>query len=238
MREITVSSYLAKTARKKAFQAGLVISMPLAFTILCWGLEIYVLMPVGFVSILVSVVLCEKLCQSMGVIRRGMQGEDILRSHLKALSLDDQYTAFYNLPIYHENGHISDIDCVLVGPSGLYAFEIKHHNGFIYRRNGAWLQVKVGRRGTPYRGSLTDPSVQLSKNIVKLKKYLEAETKSSMWIHGAIIFTNPNVVLNVDRQPRIPAMQVGEFHSYLNECVKRKIHDMTGIEMALQKLVA
>ena len=87
------------------------------------------------------------------------------------LGLSDDYTAYYNLPL-NGNGRASDIDCILVGPSGLFVFEVKHHHGLILYRNGVWARIKVGRRGTLYRGQLGDPSGQLYRNIRKLKELL------------------------------------------------------------------
>ena len=96
-------------------------------------------------------------------------------------------------PPFERQRKASDIDCILVGPSGLFVFEVKHHHGLIlYRnriwsglkwadrellclyiyRNGVWARIKVGRRGTLYRGQLGDPSGQLYRNIRRLKELL------------------------------------------------------------------
>ncbi len=127
----------------------------------------------------------------------GMRGERVLRDHLHLLGLSDEYIAYYNLPI-KDNGRISDIDCILVGPSGLFVFEVKHHHGLIFYRNGIWAQLKVGRRGNPYAGRLGDPSGQLSRNIRRLKGVLQQADSHSLWLHGTIAFTNPRATLDIE----------------------------------------
>jgi hypothetical protein len=56
--------------------------------------------------------------------------------------LSDEYTAYYNFPVNGDGG-IFDIDYILVGPSGVYVFEVKHHHGLILHRNGNWARIKV-----------------------------------------------------------------------------------------------
>jgi len=95
---------------------------------------------------------------------------------------------------------------VLVGPSGLFVFEVKHHRGLIFHRNGIWAQIKAGRGGSPYAGHLGDPSGQLSRNIRYLKDRLERAGLNTPWIQGAIVFTNPRSVLDIDGLRRIKAI--------------------------------
>jgi hypothetical protein len=112
------------------------------------------------------------------------------------------------------NGRTSDIDCVLVGPSGLFVFEAKHHHGLILYRNGMWGRVKVGRRGTLYRGQLGNPSGQLYRNIRKLKELLGHT--DGLWLHGAVVFTNPQAVLDIEGLRWVRAIAVQDLNQILS----------------------
>ena len=114
------------------------------------------------------------------------------------------------------NGGIFDIDCILVGPSGLFVFEVKHHHGLILYRNRTWARIKVGRRGTPYRGQLGNPSHQLSRNIRKLKELLRNANSDDLWLHGAIVFTNPRATLDIEGLRWVKAVAVKDLKQVLS----------------------
>ena len=59
------------------------------------------------------------------ITKQGVIGEEILKKQLRSI-LPDEYTAIYNIPV---NGE--DINCFVMGPHGVYAFEVKHYNGVI-----------------------------------------------------------------------------------------------------------
>ena len=96
----------------------------------------------------------------------GLKGEDALRGHLREI-LTDEHTVLYNVPV--EKG---DIDCIIIGPDGLYAIEAKNHKGVITYADSSWKQVKRSRNGSFHTGSLKNPSFQLIGNIKWLKGYL------------------------------------------------------------------
>ena len=82
-----------------------------------------------------------------------------------------------------------DTDCILLGPGGLFVFEVKHYNGYTVCMDGRWRRRKVGRRGTVYRGRIGSPSGQLTRNVVSLKEWIERASKAP-WIEGYVVFTN------------------------------------------------
>jgi hypothetical protein len=164
--------------------------------------------------------------------RCGIRGEQILRAHLLASGLGDDYTAYYNLPL-NGRGKVSDIDCILVGPSGLFVFEVKHHHGFILYRNGIWARIKAGRMGTLYRGQLGDPSGQLYRNIRKLKELLGRT--DGLWLNGAIVFTNPRAVLDAEGLRWVKAIAVQDVNQILS---KRAILSAEQIDSINSRLAA
>ncbi len=195
MKEVFFSDYLEKQAKKSlvACVASAVVAMSLVLTGVAIGAAIIL------VSGLVAVVMALFVAATRGPVytayRCGMRGEQVLRAHLLSSGLGDHYTAYYNLPL-NGNGRNSDIDCVLVGPSGPFVFEVKHHHGLIFYRNGVWARIKMGRKGTLYRVQLGDPGAQLYRNIRKLKEMLGHT--DGFWFHGAVVFTNPQAVLDIE----------------------------------------
>jgi len=106
------------------------------------------------------------------IARQGVKGENTLRKVLKN-ALSDEYTGIFNVPAI-----AGDIDCVLVGPLGVYAIDAKHHKGTITYAYGGWNQLKVGRGGTAYHGKIGNPSRQMMGHIHFLKGLLQEGHRS------------------------------------------------------------
>ena len=187
MKEVFFSDYLWKQARKSL--AACVASAVVAMTLLLAGITtgVAVILVSGMIAVVVTLFVAATRGSVYTAYRCGIRGEQVLRAHLLSSGLDDDHTAYYNLPL-NSNGKTSDIDCVLVGPSGVFIFEVKHHNGLILYRNGVWARIKVGRRGALYQGQIGDPSGQLCRNIRRLKELL-GHTEG-LWFNGAVVFTN------------------------------------------------
>ena len=143
----------------------------LALLVVGTAARVTTLIASGAIAFMVAIFVVARYGPIYSTHRCGIDGERILRARLLSSGLSDEYTAYYNVPMNHGSG-ISDVDCILVGPSGMYLFEVKHHHGLILHRNGNWARIKVGHRGTPYRGQVGDPSRQLSRNIRNLKELL------------------------------------------------------------------
>lgn len=214
MREVFLSNHLQKEANKNlricVLWAGfalmllaLGIATGLAFVIK-WGTGAVVV--AGFIVI--------KHGPTYATYRCGISGERILRNQLRSLNLSDEYTAHYNLTT-NGNGKAFDIDCILVGPLGLYVFEVKNHSGLIFYRDGIWAQIKV-RRGAPYAGHLKDPSGQLFRNIRILKTLLAQDDTNALWLRGAIVFTSPRAALDIDGLRWIKAIPVKDLGRILS----------------------
>ncbi len=215
MKEVFFSDYLQKKARKSLAAclawAGIALTLLLAAT----TTGIAIILVSGMVTIVIALFVAATRGPVYTAYRCGIHGEQVLRAHLLASELGEGYTAYYNL-LLNNKGKASDIDCVLVGPSGVFVFEVKHHSGVILYRNGGWARIKIGRRGTLYRGQLGDPSGQLYRNIRKLKELLGQAQTDGPWLHGAIVFTNPRAVLDVEGLRWIRAIGVKDLNQILS----------------------
>jgi hypothetical protein len=235
MREVFLSNHLQKEANKNLricllwavftlMLLALGIATGLAFVII-WGTGALVV--AGFIVI--------KHGPTYATYRCGISGERILRNQLRSLNLSDEYTAYYNLSL-NGNGKAFDIDCILVGPVGLYVFEVKHHAGLIFYRDGIWAQIKVGRRAHPYAGHLKDPCGQLLRNIRKLKALLGQDDSNALWLPGAIVFTSPRAVLDIDGLRWIKAIPVKSLGHILSKRMILSAQQICSVNSRLSSL--
>jgi hypothetical protein len=214
MKEVFLSDYLQKKAKTSllACVAWAMVAMILLVAGIATGVAFIVIS--GMAATMVTLFVAASDGPTYVAYRCGIRGEQILRAHLLALGLGDEYTAYYNLPL-NGNGRSSDIDCVLVGPSGFFVFETKHHHGLILYRDGIWSRIKMGRQGTLYRGQLGDPSGQVHRNIRKLKELLGRT--DGLWLHGAVVFTNPQAVLDIEGLRWVRAIAVQDLDQTLSK---------------------
>ena len=232
MKEVFFSDYLQKKAKESLLAC--LVSAVVAMILLLAGIATHIVFIVvsGMAASMVTLFVVASRGPVYAAYRCGIRGEQILRAHLLAWGLGNDYTAYYNLPL-NGNGKASDIDCILVGPSGLFVFEVKHHHGLILYRNGTWSRIKVGRQGTLYRGQLGDPSGQLYRNIGRLKELLGR--KDGLWLNGAIVFTNPRAVLDVEGLRWVKAVAVQDLNHILS---KRAILSAEQIDSINSRLAA
>lgn len=144
-------------------------------------------------------------------LEAGIQGENSLKNRLKQM-LSDEYIALFNLPLPRGG----DIDCFLVGPTGAYLFDVKHHKGYILYCNGEWNQMKVGRRGKAYEvENFRDPSSQVKRGILEVKRWLK-EKGVNLWIEGVVVFTNPQVKVFSEDIEGIKVVKIDELETVFN----------------------
>ena len=107
---------------------------------------------------------------------QGLRGEDVVANSLK--KLPEVYSVFADAII---EGKSSNIDFVLVGPTGVYAIEVKSHRGQI-GFNGLEL--------TRY-GELLEKDFlkQVKSEALSLHNYLKDELKVDIYIKPVIVFS-------------------------------------------------
>lgn len=236
MKEVFCSDYLQKKAKKSLVTC--VAWAAAAMTVLLAGIVTGVAFIVvsGVVATIVALFVAATRGSVYTAYRCGIRGEHVLRAHLLSSGLNGDYAAYYNVPL-NGNGRISDIDCVLVGPSGLFVFEVKHHRGLILYRNGIWSRIKVGRRGTLYRGQFGDPSGQLYRSIRKLNELLGRARTDGLWLRGIIVFTNPRAVLDIEGLRWVKAIAVKDLEQSLSKKTVLSAEQANSINTRLAALV-
>lgn len=157
----------------------------------------------------------------------GLAGQQLLPRFLAGL--DDSYYLLTNLKL---PGRGDDIDHVLVGPTGLFALEVKHHRGRIFVRDGEWIQTKTSRGGRLQpEVSMRDPVQQLKRNVDYLRSCINRTDpalgrRTRLWIEGAVVFTHPEAQVDLPETLRstlpFPVLRGHDLPSYISGHVPRQ----------------
>ena len=136
-------------------------------------------------------------------LRAGLRGQDRIPEILA--NLGDDYYLLNNLKL---PGRADDVDHMVIGPNGIFAFEAKNHRGHIFWRAGQWYQEKVSRRGRLQpEEPIRDPSQQLKRNVDYLRSCINQTNpglsrRTRLWIEGAAVFTHPAVHVDLPQSVR------------------------------------
>ncbi|WP_445367797.1 NERD domain-containing protein [Methylomonas sp. BW4-1] len=132
----------------------------------------------------------ERLEKQINNHRLGQEGENNVVDRMRHL-LDGNWYLFRNIVLPGQNK--SDIDAVLVGPSGLWALEVKTFNGqyrvigdeWRYKKNQTWKPVK------------SDPTRQAVNNAKRLSDFISNNSQIKVWVTPVVVWANPESTLTV-----------------------------------------
>lgn len=122
----------------------------------------------------------------------GKKGEELFKEYIEKI-FDDSYYCFLGIPLGDQ-----DIDCLMICPKGIFAFEVKHYNGVITYNESGWQRTKIGREGGLYEGYIGQPEKQISSAIYKLKQ----QTGIKEFIQAVVVFTNSDLLLKIEKKPQ------------------------------------
>lgn len=139
------------------------------------------------------------LVRNAAIKQAGKEGENATGSLLAQLPAS--YTVIMNAVVTYD-GKSSEIDNIVVGPTGVFIIETKNHNGTITANYNAhdWQQYKVGRGGTPYTKTFYSPVKQVGTHVYRLAHYLR-ENHINTRINAAVYFSHPEAKVNVTGTP-------------------------------------
>ncbi len=121
--------------------------------------------------------------------RMGQLGEEHVVEALRA-QLDSEWTLFRNIVLPGRKG--GDLDAVLVGPTGIWALEVKNFTGvYRYVRN-RW--ERTTKRG--WEPVKSDPAAQARRNAARLHGFLEADDMAQ-YVNGVVVWANPDSPIEV-----------------------------------------
>jgi hypothetical protein len=161
----------------------------------------------------------ERLNVEAAKIRAGIAGESALDQFLLS-RLDDRWTLIAGYRAYR-----GEIDRILVGPSGVFAFEIKNLGGVIHCDGDRWWRDRTDRWGNVIEHGIpiTDrggrsPSLQLNDAADALEQLLR-KNGHDIQVVRVVVFAHPKAKfgniknLSVNFLARLPGLDIGTLFS-------------------------
>ncbi len=160
----------------------------------------------GFICLLSGIISVSFFGKTAHSLYIGLKGE-AATSHIVE-KLPEGYYGIQNAIITFE-GKKSEIDMIVVGPTGVFIIESKSRKGRIVGNYDAkyWTQHKIGRGGTPYSSDFHSPVKQVGTHIYRLAHFLRA-TGTHVNIEGAVFMSESDSKFLLSGTPgRIPVFR-------------------------------
>ena len=196
-----------KIIKNRLLIAGGILCVAFAvFAVLVWTekLNLLPVLPVAFgvaeAGFLLSIA---PLKSKLDILKAGIMGEEAANGCVKMLP--DSYTAFRNLTVFYE-GRKSELDFLIVGPTGLFVVEVKNLNGSVRGRidDKNWVLHKVGRGGTPYSKTFYNPVKQVNTHVYRTANCLRRNGVQE-YVSAAVYFSNADSPVSVvGADPKTP----------------------------------
>ncbi len=178
------------------------------FVICCMNSKPIFLLP-ALLVFCICIVLGSIFRKNAAILHSGIEGEEIL---LKILSrLPKSYCGFQNRKIAF-NGQTSELDALIIGPTGIFVIENKHLNGTVAGNTAQsrWTLYKTGRAGGQYSKTFYNPAKQVGTHVYRLAGYLRRQD-IHCHINAAVYFSNPDGSVQITgSQTKIPVFTDGD----------------------------
>lgn len=154
---------------------------------------------------IIFVVFFRKMKKNFFLYRAGRHGELKIAEKLK--KLPDNYSIFASIDLVNRG----DIDFVVIGPSGVYAVEVKNHSGRI---------GFDGRNITRNKRKLDDKDIlwQVKNNAMQLKEYIIDNMGEKHFVDAVLVFSNRHAKLIFDNKEEIretKVLKIEELNDYI-----------------------
>lgn len=139
------------------------------------------------------------MTQKAKALESGIEGEAATAAIISALP--ETYFGVQNAQIPYA-GKTSELDMIVVGPTGVFIIETKNMNGTIVGNydNPQWTQKKVGQQGTPYSKSFYNPVKQVGTHVYRLANFLKSNG-IDVYVDSMVYFSNPDTVIQLIGTP-------------------------------------
>lgn len=201
MQNIQMSTYLVEQADKHRNRMVLLLSAGVVTLVVAPFFNLLVGFSGGLILLMIFWFFGMAEHHKWAKVMEGIKGEDFFHACLSAIISKSDSVLYRGVPTDY-----GDIDYLLVGTNGIYAFEIKNHSGYINYNENGWKKVKISGGGLAYTGGIGNPSGQLGRNIMWLKNYLKSQGIENIWIKGIVVFTHPRARLSVKGLKNIMAI--------------------------------
>ncbi len=137
--------------------------------------------------------------------RKGEEGENKV-VEIMARTLDGNWSLFRNILLPGRKK--TDLDAVLVGPSGIWVLEVKTFTG-TYRNVGEHWEYRIGNN---WKQSSKSPSRQAKNNAVCLSEFFKADN-ISQWVTPVVIWANQESSLTIEN----PSVAIWQYNRLPDE---------------------
>ena len=148
----------------------------------------------------------------------GWRGEKKTIKYLSEV-LPETFTIFPHIKLSNKKW---DIDCVVVGPTGVFTLEIKSHRGVI-----GWINSWLTKNGYPVE---KDFIKQASGQADGLKKYLLQQLGIEFFVNPLVIFSSEDAIL------RLGMRTLGGVNIIKNDWLKKVIMDTRSVIISSDNL--
>lgn len=213
-----------KILLRSALRCGVAAAIALAIGAVCiwllfWGddgqplyLRLGALAGIGLAAVglwLFVVYETRVMVQQRRILLAGLQGEE--RAAALFSRLPREYVVLSDIKIHYQ-GKASQIDHVVVGPTGVFAVETKNLRGVITGDGDAknWHREKRSGAGRSYSSDFYNPQDQVATHVFRLAGLLRENGRRSS-VRGMVFFVHPDAHIQVENpDPWFPVYAVGE----------------------------
>ncbi|MGE7090607.1 nuclease-related domain-containing protein [Lysinibacillus sp. NPDC048646] len=170
--------------------------------LIVWQYQLLVLILVAVAIVGLYIISQSSLSNKLGKVAAGLAGED---RALHVLSdLPASYSIFPDIQIVVD-GRTSQLDTIIVGPTGIYVVEVKNHSGVIEGNVNERELLQIKHDG--HKKTIYNPVKQVATHTYRLHRYLY-QHGVDYWIQGAVYFANNAVRIDVAPHSSTPIFSV------------------------------
>jgi hypothetical protein len=142
--------------------------------------------------------------------KRGFEGENQVTRVLSS-ALSDDYVLINDVQL--DMSKRSNIDHIVLGPTGIFALETKNHGGKILCYEDSWT------------GTGPNPFVQARVNASRVYKVIEASgifVSNLPWIQAVAVFANNKAELEIRKAPsNVEVLKIDDLPNYITQETRR-----------------
>ena len=142
--------------------------------------------------------------------QRGFEGEKEV-TQLLSSTLSDDYFLINDVQLVA--GKRSNIDHIVLGPTGIFVLETKNHSGKIICYEDSW--TGIGQ----------NPSTQARVNALRVYKVIKASgifVSKLPWVQAIVVFANKKVALDIRKKPdNVKVLKIDELTNYIIQETRR-----------------
>lgn len=126
----------------------------------------------------------------------GALGEYLLYNELKIFEKNGAKILF-NCYITKSNDQTSEIDVIMIHPSGIYVFENKNYSGWIFgnEKDKFWTQTLPNGKGKTKKSHFLNPIIQNQAHVNTLSNYIN----KILPVYSIIVFSNRCTLKNINK---------------------------------------